>query len=134
MWPTNSCCRIEAKADSLSIAYPKPHHFPAASHNSSTQIILHIGCLPFFQLNGDSFIGEKEILPGLELTFGGNVAAKSKRTLTFDKSHKLHGAWHYRLVLDFAHESDMASREEEPVLVLGLKKTQPPASPFVQCP
>jgi hypothetical protein len=134
MWPTNSCCRIEATAESLTIAYPKPRHFDTAEHNSSTQIILHIGCLPFLQLTGESFTTDRESLPGLDITLGGNVAQHAKRTLTFDKSHKLHGAWHYRLVFDFGASEALATRAEEPCLVLGLRQTQPPASPFVSCP
>lgn len=134
MWPTNSCCRIQASRGTLTIAYPKPRHFPSAAHNSSTKMILHISCLPFFQLNNDSFIGSKTSLPGLDLTLSGNVADKARRTLTFDKSHKLHGAWHYRLAFDFSSEDDMVSRAQEPVLVLGIKKTKPGASQFVQVP
>lgn len=134
MWPTNSCCRIQATADSLNIAYTKPIHFPMAEHNTSSQIILHIGCLPFFQMNGDSFSTNTEDLPGLRLTLSGNVAERAKRTLTFDKSHKLHGAWYHRLVFDFAQEESLMSRDEEPCLVLGLERTPVKPSGFVPCP
>lgn len=134
MWPTNSCCEMKVSPTSLTIAYPKPKQFPLAAHNSATTMTLHIGCLPFLQLNGDSFTTGTTSLPGLDITLSGNVAEKAKRTLSFDKSHKLHGAWHYRLILDFASVADMCSRDEVPVLTIGLQKTQPPPSPFLHVP
>ena len=127
MWPTNSCCRIKATESALTITYPHPTDFAKAAHNSSSQIILHIGCLPFMQLDGTSFQGSKQSLPGLDITLSGNVAEEAKRTLTFDKTHKLHGAWYYRLVFDFPA---LREKGEVPELVLGLTQTEPPVSPF----
>lgn len=79
------------------------------------------------QLDGTSFQGSKQSLPGLDITLSGNVAEEAKRTLTFDKTHKLHGAWYYRLVFDFPA---LREKGEVPELVLGLTQTEPPVSPF----
>lgn len=118
VWPTSACAAIVASAESLSITYPKPVDF--ANSPSSNVIRLHIGALPFLQLDGKSFESDRESLPGLEIQFTGNVVERGRRTLKFGSNTKTHDAYHY--VLEYSWEGDIGI----PELVIEFKKTAPP--------
>jgi len=111
-----------ASAESLVVKYPKPVDF--ANSPSSNVLRLHIGSLPFLQLDGKSFDSDHESLPGLDIQFSGNVVERGQRTLKFGTETRPHGAYHY--VLEYTWEGDIGV----PELVIGFKKTTPPQYPL----
>lgn len=83
---------------------------------------LHIGALPFRQLDATSFEGHKARLPGLDVRLSGSVVEEGSQVLDFNKDTHLHGAPFYRLSYTFPS----SLRETEPTLVVGFAKTKPP--------
>jgi hypothetical protein len=123
IWPTTERASIVASTKSLSISFPTGH-----SGKPASSLVLHISCLPFFQLDGNSWTTSKQDLPGLTVSLEGNIADKAVRKLRFDNKTTLHEAKYYELTFEF--EGKLAEGEV-PKLVLDLTKTEPPTYPFV---
>jgi hypothetical protein len=111
-----------ASPESLTITYPKPIDF--ASSPSSKQVRLHIGALPFLQLNTKSFDSNSESLPGLDLQLSGNIVERGQRSLRFGSETRTHGVYHY--VLQYDWQGDIGV----PELVISFKKQTPPQYPL----
>lgn len=127
VWPDSACAAVVPTESSLTIAYRRSSHFSGSE--LPTKISLHIGYIPFHQLTTASFSSNRESLPGLDVELTGNVVESGRRSLTFDKSHSLHGARYYRLTYEFGPE--LYETEDGPTLYLGFKKTKPPVNDLV---
>jgi hypothetical protein len=113
---------MKATPESLTVSYPKPVDF--VSSPSSNLIRLHIGALPFLQLDGQSFTSNREQLPGLDIQFSGNVVERGRRSLKFGSDTRTHGACHY--VLEYEWEGNIGI----PELLISFQKTTPPSYPL----
>jgi hypothetical protein len=120
VYPESACAAITATADALTVKLPKPTDFPNSP--SADRVTLHIGALPFMQLNKRSFEGHRASLPGLDVRLSGNIVEQGTQTLEFNKDTTMHGAPYYRLSYAFP----ASLREEEPTLVVGVTRTKPP--------
>lgn len=123
VWPTSVCAEIQAGPKSLTIRYPPSRDFPDAP--VSHTMVLHIGALPFMQLDGNSFASNRESLPGLDVELKGSVADNSTKCLRFASNTRTHGAYHY--VLQFEWKGDIGV----PELVIQFEKTTPPQYPLL---
>lgn len=122
MWPTSVCAEIIARPDSLTIRYPPSRDSKEAP--VSRRMILHIGALPFLQLDGTSFEGNRQSLPGLDVELHGNVTTNGRKTLRFGSAMRTHGAYYYELQYEWDGEIGT------PELVIAFQKTTPPHYPL----
>ncbi|RSH80873.1 hypothetical protein EHS25_007042 [Saitozyma podzolica] len=125
VWPDNACCSMVATSNSLTIVYKRPIDFPDGPRGD--KVSLRIGCLPFLQLDGQSFAENRQSLPGLDVSLSGSIVDHGTRSLTFSKAQKIHGAYYYDLSYSFA--SELRGRCD-PTLVISVKKTTPPSYPL----
>lgn len=121
VWPEIAACEIIASSNSLAVKYKTPFDFPDSPQ--ATRITLHIGCLPFMQLDQTAFASNAASLPGLDVRLSGNVVEKGTQEFTFDKHHFNHGSAFYKL--SYAFPANLREAEE-PTLVVNFTKTKPP--------
>lgn len=125
VWPDNACCSMVATSNSLTIVYKRPIDFPDGPKGD--KVSLRIGCLPFLQLDGQSFAEGQQSLPGLDVLLSGSIVEHGTRSLTFSKPQKIHGAYYYDLSYSFP--SELRGRCD-PTLVISFEKTTPPSYPL----
>lgn len=112
--------------NSLDIAYTRSKDFP--SSQSADEVILLIGCLPFMQLDQDSFSSGEAALPGLDVKLSGSAVQYGTRKMTFNKTTKPHGAYYYELKYSLAPD---LRDSMEPRILIEVKKTVPPTSDLI---
>lgn len=121
VWPENAACDITATPSSLAVTCKKPVDFPDSPQ--ANQITLHIGCLPFMQLDQRTFDDHAASLPGLDVRLSGNVVERGIQSFSFTKDTNNHGAAFYKLIYAFPAS---LRNEEDPALVINFVKTKPP--------
>lgn len=123
VWPENGACNITATPTSLSVAYKKPVDYEPSTSPQAGRITLHIGCLPFMQLDKTTFANHATSLPGLDVHISGNVVEHGKQVFEFTKDTNMHGAPFYRLSYEFPSS---LRQTEDPTLVVNFVKTKAP--------
>lgn len=137
---------IEASSNRLRLSYPPSRAFPRATEaTGQEELTLHIGAIPFFDLDSTSFLPCPDdgndldsvscAFPGLNVTLRGNIirhvhAQGRTRELTFSKKQKRYGAYHYVLRWMFDRQAivDAARGDEEvvPEMVIEFEQTALP--------
>ena len=121
MWPTSPTTSVVVDKDGLTISYPESQFF---NEPKSDRMVLHFGALPFFSLNTKSFADGKVSFPGLDVELSGNVMDEGRLVVDFSKRNKLHGAWFYRVTIEFPKTL------QTPTLRVAVKKTAAPVCPL----
>ncbi|GAC94055.1 hypothetical protein PHSY_001624 [Pseudozyma hubeiensis SY62] len=100
LYPTTQTISASASSSNLTIRFPPSRAF-AANYTAPTQMTLMFGTSPLNNLPSDFLVSSNSTngtLPGMELSFSGNVASGAvNRSLTYDSSKNINGFYYYNL-------------------------------------